>query len=88
MLAQQKPNVLFIMADDQGSMDLGSYGAKDLHTPHYPYQGDTHWLERFKDLPYPRNLYAAFVAAQDQRLGMLFKKLDDFGLRENTSIVF
>lgn len=29
-----QPNVIVIMADDQGSVDLGSYGAKDLHTPH------------------------------------------------------
>jgi arylsulfatase A-like enzyme len=29
-----KPNVIFILADDQGSVDLGCYGAKDLHTPH------------------------------------------------------
>ena len=32
--AADKPNVIFIMADDQGSVDLGCYGAKDLHTPH------------------------------------------------------
>lgn len=59
-----------------------------LNTPHYPYQGDAHWLERFKDLAYPRNLYAAFIAAQDQRLGTLFKRIDELGLRENTIIVF
>lgn len=28
------PNVVLIMSDDQGSLDLGSYGATDLHTPH------------------------------------------------------
>ncbi|MEQ1830731.1 MAG: sulfatase-like hydrolase/transferase, partial [Pirellula sp.] len=27
------PNVIVILADDQGSTDLGCYGAKDLHTP-------------------------------------------------------
>lgn len=30
----KRPNVLFIMADDQGSVDLGCYGATDLVTPH------------------------------------------------------
>ena len=40
-----------------------------LNTPHYPYQGDAKWLKHFKHLPYPRNLYAAFLAAQDERLG-------------------
>jgi arylsulfatase A len=32
-VAADKPNVIFIMADDQGSVDLGSYGATDLATP-------------------------------------------------------
>ncbi|MHB8971467.1 MAG: sulfatase-like hydrolase/transferase [Pirellulaceae bacterium] len=59
-----------------------------LNTPHYPYQGDAKWLERFQQLPYPRNLYAAFLAAQDERLGQLFAKVDEFGLRERTIIVF
>jgi arylsulfatase A len=59
-----------------------------LNTPHYPYQGDRKWLERFKDLPYPRNLYAAFLATQDERLGALFAKVDGLGLRERTIIVF
>ena len=59
-----------------------------LNMPHYPYQGDAKWLERFKDLPYPRNLYAAFLAAQDERLGKLFANVDDLGLRERTIIVF
>jgi arylsulfatase A len=59
-----------------------------LNTPHYPYQGDAKWLAHFKHLPYPRNLYAAFIAAQDQRLGDLFAKVDSFGLRERTIIIF
>ena len=59
-----------------------------LNTPHYPYQGDAKWLEHFKHLPYPRNLYAAFVAAQDERLGTLFAKLTELSLHERTIIVF
>ena len=31
--AEPKPNVIFIMADDEGSVDLGCYGSKDLQTP-------------------------------------------------------
>lgn len=31
--AQQKPNVIIILTDDQGSIDLNTYGAKDLYTP-------------------------------------------------------
>ncbi len=59
-----------------------------LNTPHYPYQGDAKWLEHFQDLPLPRRLYAAFVAAQDERLGALFAKLDALDLRERTIVVF
>ncbi len=29
----QKPNVIFILSDDQGTLDLNSYGARDLETP-------------------------------------------------------
>lgn len=32
--AERKPNVILIYTDDQGSIDLNCYGAKDLHTPH------------------------------------------------------
>jgi arylsulfatase A-like enzyme len=31
--AAEKPNVIVILTDDQGSVDLNSYGAKDLVTP-------------------------------------------------------
>ena len=30
---QRKPNVIVIMADDQGSVDAGCYGSRDLTTP-------------------------------------------------------
>jgi arylsulfatase A-like enzyme len=59
-----------------------------LNTPHYPYQGDAKWLREFQHLPYPRNLYAAFVAAQDERLGALLAKLDELDLTNNSIIVF
>jgi arylsulfatase A len=31
--SKQKPNVILILTDDQGSIDLNCYGASDLHTP-------------------------------------------------------
>lgn len=31
--ADRKPNVIVIFTDDQGSVDMGAYGAKDLTTP-------------------------------------------------------
>jgi len=35
--AKERPNVIVIISDDQGSIDLNSYGAKDLHTPNLDY---------------------------------------------------
>lgn len=58
-----------------------------MNAPHYPYQGEAKWLERFKDLEYSRRLYAAFLASQDERIGRLLKHLDQPGLRENTIVV-
>ncbi|MFT4551369.1 MAG: arylsulfatase A [Pseudoalteromonas tetraodonis] len=59
-----------------------------MNMPHYPYQGDAHWLEHYKDVPHPRNLYNAFVSALDSRIGDLVRYLDEVGLREDTIIVF
>jgi arylsulfatase A-like enzyme len=59
-----------------------------MNMPHYPYQGDAHWLDYYKDLEYPRNLYAAFVSTLDARIGRLLRQLDQLGLRENTLIVY
>ncbi|HVX60653.1 MAG TPA: sulfatase-like hydrolase/transferase, partial [Pirellulales bacterium] len=60
-----------------------------VNMPHYPYQGDPKWLEHYKDLPYPRNLYAAFVSTLDERVvGALLNKVDDFGLREKTLVIY
>lgn len=56
--------------------------------PHYPYQGDPKWLDHYRDLPYPRNLYAAFLSSIDERIGSLLKRVDDLGLREKTIVVF
>ena len=59
-----------------------------MNTPHYPYQGEPKWLEYYHDLPYPRNLYAAFLSTMDSRIGRLITKIDEAGLKEDTIIVF
>ena len=59
-----------------------------FNMPHYPYQAEPKWLEHYKDLPYPRNLYAAFVSTLDDRVGALLKNVDELGLRQRTIIVF
>ena len=59
-----------------------------MNAPHYPYQGTPDWIEHYKELPFPRNLYAAFVSTLDQRIAALVKKLEDAGLRDNTIIIY
>ena len=59
-----------------------------VNTPHYPLQGETKWLEHYKNLPSPRKLYAASISTMDEKIGLLLKKLDELGLSDNTIIVF
>src|SRR5208283_645778 len=41
-----------------------------------------------KNMPYPRDLYAAFLSTSDDRVGRLIKFLKDSGLRERTIIAY
>jgi arylsulfatase A-like enzyme len=59
-----------------------------INMPHYPYQGEEKWLQHYRTLPYPRNLYAAFVSTLDERVGQLMKYLEDSGLRGRTIVVY
>ena len=61
-----------------------------LNTPHYPYQGTKEWLKYYQDkgVEYPRDLYAAFLSTQDDKIGELLAKVEELGLSENTIIVF
>lgn len=59
-----------------------------INIPHYPLQPDPKWLEYYKNLPSPRNMYAAFVSTMDERVGRLLKKVDEQGLTNNTIIIF
>ncbi len=61
-----------------------------MNMPHYPYQGDEKWLNYYKDKgkESPRDLYAAFLSTQDDRVGQLMGKLEALGLKENTIIIF
>lgn len=61
-----------------------------LNTPHYPYQGTSEWLEYYQDrgVEYPRDLYAAFLSTQDDKIGEVLNKVEELGLSENTIIIF
>jgi len=61
-----------------------------LNTPHYPYQGTTEWLKYYQKngVAYPRDLYAAFLSTQDDKIGELLGKLEELGLLDNTIIIF
>ncbi|MFT3705769.1 MAG: sulfatase-like hydrolase/transferase [Agriterribacter sp.] len=59
-----------------------------INIPHYPLQGEKKWLDYYKNLPSPRNMYAAFISTMDEKIGLVLKKLDALGLTDNTIIVF
>ena len=61
-----------------------------MNTPHYPYQDEEKWVQHYRDagIPYPRDLYNAFVSSQDERIGRLVTYLEARGLRENTILIF
>lgn len=61
-----------------------------MNNPHYPYQGDIKWLEDFRKrgVPYPRDLYGAFVSTLDERIGRLMAKINELGLTQDTIVVF
>ena len=58
-----------------------------FNTPHYPYQGDPKWLDHYRDVAYPRNLYGRFLSSQDECIGRLLANLEELGLRQNTIVV-
>ncbi|MFD2872865.1 sulfatase [Mucilaginibacter ximonensis] len=59
-----------------------------INNPHYPLQGKKKWLDYYKNLPSPRDKYAASISTMDENIGALLKKVDELGLRDNTIIVF
>lgn len=59
-----------------------------INMPHYPLQGNSKWMEYYKSLPYPRNLYAAFMSTLDELLGEVITFLENEGMLENTIIIY
>jgi len=59
-----------------------------FNIPHYPEQSDKKFDERYKNLPMPRRSYAKMISTVDDRMGVVVKKLEALGLRDNTIIIF
>ena len=72
--------------DDHREQPFFLYWA--INVPHYPLQGSDKWRDRYRDLPHPRDKYAAFVSTMDEKIGEVLSHLDQRGLREQTLVVF
>ena len=59
-----------------------------FNAPHYPYQGTDGWRTAYKDLPSPRNKYAAFVSTADEYIGRVIDHLKEAGVFDKTIVVF
>ncbi|HEX5025186.1 MAG TPA: sulfatase-like hydrolase/transferase, partial [Agriterribacter sp.] len=58
-----------------------------LNIPHYPLQGQEKWREYYKDLPSPRDKYAALISTMDEKIGTVLQKLKALGLEKNTIVI-
>lgn len=59
-----------------------------INWPHYPLQATNKWRLKFKDLPHPRDKYAAFMSTTDELVSRVLDHLEKAGLRENTIFIF
>ena len=61
-----------------------------MNTPHYPYQGYAKWIKyyREKGVKHPRDIYAAFLTTQDEKIGELISLLEKNNLIDDTIIIF
>ncbi len=59
-----------------------------INWPHYPLQGTAKWREVYRDLPHPRDKYAAFMSTTDDLVGEVVSHIEALGLRDDTIIIF
>ncbi|NQT36411.1 MAG: sulfatase-like hydrolase/transferase [Planctomycetes bacterium] len=59
-----------------------------FNVPHYPEQADEKFLQRYREMPMPRQSYARMISTTDARMGRVLAKLDELKLRERTIVVF
>jgi len=58
------------------------------NAPHYPMHAPQHYLDRFPELPWDRQIMAAMLSAVDDSVGTVMSALDRHGLREDTCVFF
>lgn len=80
-----KETAAFLERQQKGDKPFFIYWA--INVPHYPLQGEGKWRDYYKDLPSPRNKYAAFISTMDDKIGQVLDKVKELGLAENTIVV-
>lgn len=59
-----------------------------FNLPHYPEQPDPKFKDAYKDLKWPRSSYAPMISTIDDKMGEIFKTLENEGLTDNTIIIY
>jgi arylsulfatase A-like enzyme len=55
---------------------------------HYPMHAPKRYVDRFGALPFERRMYAAMLAAVDDAVGTVMRTLAEYGLTEETFVIF
>lgn len=58
------------------------------NAPHYPMHAPQHYLDRFPDLPWDRQIMAAMISAVDDGVGDILAEVERLGLAERTCTFF
>ena len=83
----QKPNVIIIYTDDQGSVDVNSYGAKDLVTPNMDYiiENGTSFTQFYASPVCSPSRAALLTGKTPQRAGLSGNAVPDSKIKKGLS---
>ena len=59
-----------------------------FNVPHYPEQSDPKFAKMYDSMAMPRRSYASMITTTDDRIGQVLNALDNWGLRDNTLVIF